>query len=228
MVGDNPMDISCLSRGGFHCASKSCPFETTHQNCVLNVIISKLNGYRFGYRFNELLDILLDKIDMDDGYKEARIEAGFSLSESTEKPKFLFAVKLEDTRKALEAFNFPNFIYFRPSKLTFIDVDGGSHGQFMVLLYWLGKLSDKTANVNTLELFNSGGRKAFSLPDYAEKFITEGYGFFSSSVYKGLGIPRWNGYPIIYSSNHKITFQEKKIFDGYGYDPLNGDDDFDD
>lgn len=213
------MDISCSGRNGGYCAAKNCPFDETSHGCQLDVIIEKLNGYHCGHRYPELVDILT--VDIPD---EVRTRTGEEidcvLPSRYNRPNFLFAVKLADTRKALEAFQYPNFIYYRPAKLTFIDVHGGSHDRVMTLFYWLARLVAGKANSRTAGLFDNIGREMFQLSTAAESFITEGYGFFSSSVYKGMGIPRLKGFPIIYSSNHKLTFQEKKIFDGYGYDPL--------
>jgi hypothetical protein len=191
----------------------------------MDVIIDRLHGYHSrGSNYNELQEYLVSNIRGGDEFKLAQEEVEVIL-DCTDRKKFLFAVKIQHARKALETFQYPNFVYYRPLQLTFIDVDCGAHDQFMTLFYWLGRLANSKANSNTENLFKNIDREPFSLSTAAERFILDGYGFFSSSVYKGLGVPRFKGYPIIYSPNHKLSFAEKMIFDGYGYDPLQDKDD---
>jgi hypothetical protein len=228
-------NLSCMNRGGMSCGSGKCTgyAHGTYAVCTMDKVIVALNGYSHTYRTDELRDLLLSGITgkVEREHSTDVINSTLKLVEDSERfsfdrISFLLATKLEHTKTALETLDFPNFVYYRPLGLTFIDVPSAKHDTVTTALYWLDQLRKKKATAKTPGLFLHGDREMFGICTSSEKFLTEGIGFFSSSVYKGMGIPRHRGYPITMSNNHKLSFQEKQIFDGYGYDPIDEKEEF--
>ena len=224
------MIMNCYKRGSMQkCSSNKCDIK--NRVCTMDTVIEKLNGFTSTYRQDEMREILLNGIPGE--AKEDSLhwidfllfKDDMSIEQQWKEcsPTYLLAVKIEDTKRTLELFQKPNFIYYREKELTFVDVSGGRHDGFMSVLYWLESIRNGSETIKSPGVWLSGKTELFKPSTNSEKFITKGYGFFSSSVYKGLGISRKQGYPIVYSAAHKLSFQEKKIFEHYGFDPLEDD-----
>lgn len=221
--------MDCIKRGGVRCDSEKCNIDWTDKSktvCTMDNVITHLHGLTNA----DVKRILLNgvpQVEQEDAeyWINHKLREELSVPQSWREcvPPYLLVVKLKDTKLALKSFDYPNFIYFRPDELTFIDVNSGAHDSFLSLLYWIDRVRKGTATKDTPGVYMTGHTEAFKISTTSESFLTKGLGFFSSSVYKGLGMPQKRGYPITYSENHKLTFQEKQIFEAYGFDPIGGD-----
>jgi hypothetical protein len=218
-----------MKRGDVDCDSNACKIDWDNKSntiCTMDRVITRLCGLSNA----DVRSILLTGIPQIE-QKSAEhwinhsLREGLSVEQSWREcvPAYLITVRLKYTKLALDSFKYPNFIYYRPNQLTFIDVNPGVHDAFMSLLYWIDQVRKGLATKDTPGVYMTGRRESLCLSTTSETFLTDGLGFFSSSVYKGLGIPRKRGYPITFSENHKLTFQEKQIFEAYGFDPIGGD-----
>lgn len=215
--------MKCTLRGDFHCSNENCKYEygddTPENNalCTLNAIVQSLDGYSQDIRLQELTDLIIGK-DTPDNIRAVMLEE-LEITLDRFVAKFVVAVPLTKAKTAIEQLGYPNFTYDRKTGLVFLDFAGGSHDIFMVTMYWINALKAGKATPDTDGLF-SAKRESFCLSDMAEKFVTDGYGFFSSSVYKGMGMPQDRGYAITFSRNHKLNAQERRVFEAYGFDPI--------
>jgi hypothetical protein len=225
--------MKCSINGDWSCDG-DCEFHLNddYEKCLIPAWLDSLGGMNFIHKGKELHELICagipDESPIRLAFKGEIIKKVSKNVTVNGKPMitlrsnspFKIAFTLDKAKKNLESLGYPNFTYDRLTGLVFADFAGGAHDLFMSSLYVLNKIKNGTANERQKNGSIISNREMFGVSTYCESFITEGYGFFSSSVNMGFGVPRHRGFPIIFSENHKLTSQEKAIFKPYGFRPL--------
>lgn len=125
-------------------------------------------------------------------------------------------VSLSEAKKVLDRDEYDDFVYIRPWSVVFFDVTGLTSHEIFLAAMWAFFDACKTNSGWRRNLYDmcyrnpdnpAGPRER--LRDNAELFLSDHYGFYSSSAYSSSGLS--------ISESFVKTAQEKQVFKGFKF-----------